>query len=228
MTSAENMAREISTMRALCFLISIAIWGFASPAGAEVLLGLVGGVNRYEVSGVSPDRVKYRDHSGYMFGVLGELAITEDIWLSLQPALVQKGAKIAFKVSNLKEPVDSVDVLLEYVSVPIMLKVVSGNGKTYVSGGVQADFLTNTVATVGSQERGIDELIKSTDVAANFAFGVMVPVGRPRLLFELRYSQGLRNVAEPGADPLVTLLPKEFKSSGWMIWLGLLLPLGGS
>jgi len=64
------------------------------------------------------------------------------------------------------------------------------------------------------------------NVGALFGFGVVFPVGRPRITTELRYVQGLVNLS--GAEQgLIQELPDRFYSSGLQIMAGILFPLGG-
>ncbi|HTO90292.1 MAG TPA: hypothetical protein VMJ70_04110, partial [Candidatus Sulfotelmatobacter sp.] len=78
---------------------------------------------------------------------------------------------------------------------------------------------------------GLDEDVKSSfskvDVGAVLGFGVVIPVGRPRLTTELRYLQGLVNLSgEESASPIRNL-PDRFHSNGWQLTAAILFPFGG-
>jgi hypothetical protein len=64
------------------------------------------------------------------------------------------------------------------------------------------------------------------DVGALFGFGVVFPVGRPKLTTELRYVQGLVNLSNDSGDAS-TALPDRFHSGGLELMAGILFPLGG-
>jgi hypothetical protein len=55
----------------------------------------------------------------------------------------------------------------------------------------------------------------------------MLPIGRPRLTIELRYSQSIINAASSEQDPEVYSLPPRFRWAGLQLFAGFLYPLGG-
>jgi len=63
-------------------------------------------------------------------------------------------------------------------------------------------------------------------VAVLFGAGGLIPIGRPVLTLEARYSQSLTNLNE-GVILSSTNLPARFRSSGFQFLAGMLLPLGG-
>jgi hypothetical protein len=196
------------------------------PALAQVDLGVIVGVNNSGLNGDAPSKSKYTSNKGVGLGVIGEFKIAKDVKLSLQPMYLKKGATIAVDVPGEKDPKDSLNVDLNYISLPIMVKVVSGNGKTYVTGGFDVGFLQDaTLKTIeNGEEQDMKDSFQSLDVAVNFGLGIMLPIGKPRLIFELRYAQGVLNISN--VEPEEDSLPPQFKTTGFQFFTGLMIPVG--
>ncbi len=188
---------------------------------------MFGGVDRTDLSGDAPSNTKYKPNIGFAAGLVGEFAITEDVSLSLQPMWLQKGTKIAFAVPGEVEAVDSLRVEVAYLTFPLLVKLVSGNGKTYVSGGVDLGFLLDATISGAGEDADISSSFQRTEVAADVAFGVMLPIGVPRLTIEARYSQSITNVLQPRDGPEQYSLPPRARWSGLQLFAGVLYPFGG-
>ncbi|MGH7495871.1 MAG: porin family protein [bacterium] len=196
---------------------------------AQPALGFWGGLNRASLKGDAPENASYGTRLGLSAGVVGEFNLTKDVKLSLQPAYFQRGAKIAFEVPDQDEPRDSLQVKLDYYSLPVLLKVVSGNGKTYVTSGLDFGILSHAeLSNLNTDEPAQDlkKFFQDVDVAVNFGFGAMLPLGSPLLTLELRYSQSLANLSKSEENPEASALPERFRSSGLQLMAGLLWPLG--
>jgi hypothetical protein len=198
------------------------------PAAAQFNLGVMGGINRSNLSGDAPSNAVYAPRNGFAGGIFADIKIAKDVLLSFQPMYMQKGTTIAVDVRGESNPQDSLNVNLSYISLPLMVKVISGNGKTYVTGGLDVGFLQNaTVKPVNSgSEQDIQDSIQQLDIAVNFGLGIMIPVGTPKLLFELRYVQGLMDISNIKTDPEGKSLPPQFKTGGFQFFTGLMIPLG--
>lgn len=194
------------------------------PRG-KVAIGAFGGVNLGDLSGDAPAGASFVSSTGFAAGLLGEFRVARDVWLSLQPMYIQKGSDVRFGSTQGSQP-DTVGLSLDYVSLPVLLKIVSGNGKTYVSGGVDVGYLVNATLSNESESRDVEDSFNKIDLSADFAFGVMLPIGRPKVTLEARYSQSILNVAKEGQNPEEEALPARFRSSGFQLFAGLLYPLG--
>jgi hypothetical protein len=197
------------------------------PAYCQINLGAFGGVDRTGLSGDAPAETKYRAETGFTAGVVAELMIAEDVWLSVQPNWQQRGTRIAFAVEGKEEEVDSLKVGANYLTLPLLLKIVAGHGKTYVSGGIDIGFLLNATLTGAGGEQDVKSTFEPVDLSAIFAFGVMLPIGKPRLTVELRYAQGILNTASSEQDPEVYSLPPRFRWAGFRLLVGIMYPMGG-
>lgn len=195
------------------------------PALGAQAIGLVGGLNRSSIKGDAPDKISYGNKTGLVLGVLGEFRLADDVFLQIQPTLTQRGTSLGVDVAGQKEPVDSGSVSLDYVSVPTLVKVVAGNGRTFVTSGLDFGILTGATLTEGSNEEDVKDRLRDFDVAVNFGFGGVVFAGRPNVTLELRYSQSLVNLVT--SETTEESLPARFRSSGFQLLAGVLLPLGG-
>jgi hypothetical protein len=128
-----------------------------------------------------------------------------------------------------EEPVDSADLRLTYVSLPVLAKVSTRGGRAFVTGGFDVGYLNAATFSVGdSQEIDLKDTLETTDVSALFGVGGTIRQGKPVVTFEFRYNQSLLRVLDPsGRDEETSNLPEGFRSSGFQLILGVLLPLGG-
>jgi Outer membrane protein beta-barrel domain len=213
--------------RSLLLLVTVSI---ASPAHAHAAAaGALLGVGRQSISGDAPPNTSYGARGGLIAGVQGEISLTPDIALSVQPSFAQRRTTLTSVEDVTGE--NALDLNLDYVSVPVLLKFEIAGGRTYFAGGVDVGFLKSAHLTGNGVDDDIKDRFHSTDVGALFGFGVLFPVGKPRLTTELRYVQGLVNLsggfASSDVDGSTTSsLPDRFHSGGLELVAGILFPLG--
>lgn len=212
--------------KSLCGALLVMLFVTANGRAQQPAIGIFGGINQSSLKGDAPEKTSFGGLSGFAAGAVGEFRIANEVLLSIQPMYLQRGTKIAFEIPGEDQPRDSMDARIDYFTVPVLLKVISGNGKTYVTSGLDFGFLSSAKLIDGAQESDIKEFFKSTDIAVVFGFGAMFPIGNPRLSFELRYSQSLLNISSQSGNPEGTSLPTRFRSSGLQLLAGVLLPLG--
>jgi len=210
-----------------CWLVLVLLLVLPPSSQARVHLGITGGINNTSIKGDSPNKVSLASLPGPMLGVVCEFDIAEDVRLSIQPMFVQKGSKLQFEVEDQEELVDSLRVNLDYVSIPVLAKIMANNRRTYVTGGLDLGFLIKATLTEPGQGDGADigDLFRTTDLSATLGFGVNFPVGKPTINAEIRYTQSILNIAESEQNNLG--LPVRFRSSGFQLLVGALIPLGG-
>ena len=85
---------------------------------------------------------------------------------------------------------------------------------------------TRTI-TGGAVDVPASSFLKEVDVAAVFGVGLTFPVGRYELTGELRYRQGLVNMARESLGSRLDTLPPRFRFAGFQLQVGLMLPWGG-
>ena len=188
-------------------------------------VGAILGVNRNAISGDAPPNTAYGAGAGLMIGAQGEITLARDISLSVQPMFMQRRTEI--RAADAEESGDErvLDLDLDYVSIPVLVKFGFAGGRTYFSGGVDVSFLSSARVSGEGVDEDIEPLLQSMDVGAVFGFGVTFPIGSPRLTTELRYVQGLVNLrgAEEG---IVQELPDRFYAGGIQLMAGILFPIG--
>ena len=227
MTAHTILSRTPTNSRAPAFAVALALLVLAHPVSAQVSVGAVVGVNRTGISGDSPDKTHYTAKGGPIAGLVLEVPVAKNVAIVFQPGFRELKAVIGFEVAGQGEPVDSLDLKLSYVSMPVLLKVVTNGGRWYVTSGLDFGFLSSaTIGTIsGSAETDVKNLLTEFDVAIMFGVGRMFPVGRPKITAELRYSQSLLNLSNQTAGG--NDLPVRFRASGLQLVAGVLLPLGG-
>ena len=208
----------------LLFCCAASPWVATSAEAASV--GAMLGASRCSISGDAPVNTSYGAGMGLIAGVQGEISLSEDIALSLQPKFEQRRTKLTSADSEEEDDERSLDLDLDYVSIPLVVKFQAAGGRTYFAGGVDVGFLSSASLTGEGVDEDVTSLFHKVDVGALIGFGVVFPIGTPRLTTELRYVQGLVNLSG-GEQGLINELPDRFHSNGVQLMAGILFPLGG-
>lgn len=217
-------------MKPLKLFIVFALMVFFFQFGhTQIEVGLIGGLNRSGLSGDKPKNASYTTLTGFGFGGLIEINITYDVRFGIQPMYLQKGSKIAYKIPDVRDPMDSLNFKIDYFSLPLMFKVYANNQKTYLLSGLDIGFpLSASIEKLdGSDKEDVLDRLKSLDVAVNFGFGVRFPINKFFLAIELRYVQGLLNLNEPAGGE-ESPLNFSIRSNGLQLFCSISLPLGKS
>jgi hypothetical protein len=114
------------------YLLILLVVCSLATANAQFTVGIFGGVNNSNLIGDAPPGSSYESDLEYGAGVLVEYNITSDVRISFQPMFQRKGTIIAYSVFNEREPQDSIDININYFSLPILMKVYGGNNLLYV------------------------------------------------------------------------------------------------
>ena len=193
----------------------------------QYAIGIFGGVNNSNLTGDAPPGSTYESDIGFGVGILGEFNITSDVKISLQPMFQQKGTRIAYSVPSEREPRDSIDININYFSVPVLLKVYGGNNLLYVSGGFDFGFkLDATFRRIPTgEEKDISDSFTDFDIAAIIGVGAQFKISLFYIFIEGRYSQGLGNISSPKeGEP--EELNHSFRTTGLQLYTGVILTLG--
>lgn len=142
---------------------------------------------------------------------LVEFGLAPNASLQTRCMYVPKGVELV----DLTEEIDlSAKAIIDYVTVPVLLKIQAKAAKTrpYAVVGPELGFKTRAGASVATTavvpgnvlnmlEKDLSEQLnnelKSIDVALDFGGGIEIPSARMSILFEGIYSLGLRNIAIP-------------------------------
>jgi len=220
---------------------------FISPLNAQVQLGLQAGANFADVTKfpapVIEDLpeididVETSMKTGFVFGGILFYSFSPIVGLQVEPAYVQKGAKV-----DLSATIEGMSLKMEgtvtadYIDIPVLLKASFGDGpvKPYLLAGASVAFLLGDVeleldkatlngvdvtSEIPSNERTEKLEANSTDFILNFGGGVLIPLGQVNIFFEGQYNLGLTDVSDDPDDNT------EIKTKGIQIKAGVLFPL---
>ncbi len=139
---------------------------------------------------------------------------------------MQKKSGVSIAPSTRGGSTIELDLSLDYVSVPVLVKFAKAGGRTYVAGGVTIDFLTAAMISGQGADRDVKSAYNSTGFGAVLGFGVVFPAGKARFTTELRFVQGIANMTTGSAAEAAGALAPRLHSSGLELIVGGLLPLG--
>jgi len=195
-----------------------------ASAAAETQFGVIAGLNWTKLDGDRPDKAAYNRAMGYGVGLVGDVGLSKDVVLSIQPMYVRRGTDISFDVGE-DERRDSLEVRLDYIDCLIMVKVFADNDVTYFSSGLGFGFLTNAKLTdIRSGEEGVKDEFQNFDLSLAMGVGFMIPVKRSVVTLELRYQQSLLNISDSDAELQDNGLSPRMRSSGFQILAAVLFP----
>ena len=207
------------------FIIFFLLFSF-SNIYAQFDIGVYGGFNRGSFKG---DLVKDADFSKIIhpdFGVIFDLKLSKQIVLSFQPGLAKRGTKISYWVDYQLEQVDSINIKIDYLAIPLLLKISSKNEHFYAIGGLEAGIpLSANAMYIGypDEKEDLMEVMSKVNIVMHFGFGYQIQIGKPTLFFEARYLQGLNN-AVPIEKPEINFFPRV-RTSDVQLLFGLKFPL---
>lgn len=214
-------------VRLLLLLVLAAGIATDARAGGSPLVGVHVGGDRAGIDGDSPPSASYVPKFGLVAGVQAEFGLAGDLSLSLQPSFVRVRTGIQSAASTGGgEPVE-VDLSLDYVSLPILVKFAQGGGRTYVAGGLAVDFLSGANLSGAASDRDVSSAYEDTALGAVLGFGVVFPAGRTRITTELRFVQGITNLTTGDIAEATGALAPRLHSSGLQLLVGGLFPIGG-
>lgn len=201
-----------------------------SALDAQWVLGAQGGLSAFSVGGGAPEDASYGRQIRTMASAVLGYRIGSSVVIRVEPGFLQKGAGVSFDVDGLEDPVDSLSVNLDYLSIPIVAQVFTPGGRGFVTTGLDLGFLSSaSIAAVnGEAEEDVKDRLESTDVSWMFGVGGLVYRGSPEISLELRYSQSLLQVFDGGGDGGAGSLPNGLRSSGFQLMAGVAWRLGGS
>lgn len=207
------------------YFVIVTLVLFSFQTTGQIKLGGFLGMNRAKLSGDAPEQVRYRSVSGLNAGVLLEYQFSNTVTLSLQPSFSQEGTKVSYKLPGRQKPIDSIQIGLNYLSFPLMVKISASNPRFYAISGVETGILLNSYQETKAGEKDVDVTLNEVNIAIHFGAGYRISIGRPKLYFELRYAQGFANITN---EPLSKDIVPRVKTSGVKLFFGIEVPLSNS
>lgn len=208
--------------------ISCCAFVLALPAllHSQLRIGALGGVNTMSMSGDALPNTAYTSATGFSASAVADFSLGDDIRLSLQPGYTRVRTGIAI-TSALQEPRDTVDVSMEYVTLPVLARVIARNGITYFTGGLQAGMMIKAESTPvsGGPSKDISSVLADVDLAFIVGIGAQIPFSETVATIELRYSQSLMNAGKTETAAEAFQMPPRFRLSGLQLLAGVLFSL---
>ena len=202
------------------------LFALLAPVQSQVLIGALGGVNNMTMSGDALPNTAYASAVGFSVSAVADFSLGDETRLSLQPGYTRVGTGITI-TSALREPRDTLTVAMDYVTLPVLARVVARNGVTYFTGGLQAAMMikAESTPTSGGSSTDISSVIADVDLALVVGIGAQIPVYDMLATVELRYSQSLMNAGKTEAAAETFQMPARFRLSGLQLLAGVLFSL---
>jgi hypothetical protein len=209
-------------------LVVVAAVAAVVPAGATTFrLGaqLIG--SQSSLVGELPDEGSWTGRTGFGAGLVAELLFTSDISISFQPAYAPRGGGQVFKKRQVV--LGTIDYDINYFSLPLIVRVTTDavGVRGFVTVGLDVSILTDATAKTDSTSQDISDGLDSTTLGALFGAGVMVPVSKNFVTFEVRYLQGLTDIIDHGSSTDTGMAPSSVKYRDLELLVGFLFTLGG-
>ena len=214
-------------IRLIIILVAIFSVSFALQLDAQVSLGVNAGITRMKFSGDPPDGIGYfAPKPGFSSSLRLDYRFSDAVALSIQPGFSVLRSKYVVMNDSGTAAVDSTHFTLNSFSLPLHAVIWSENGRFYVLAGFEFDYTLDFKGETLISPVSLQDEVTDFNIYAQFGAGFIIPLGRPYLSFEIRYSQGLVdfNKALVHQD---SFLPRT-KLTNLSFLVGLQVPLGNT
>jgi hypothetical protein len=197
----------------------------SNQAFAQIRLGLFESGNNTVFSGDTPVKAGYGSDLGFGFGAAFDYHFSYDIVLNVKAGYTAKSTLLQYSVDYQYEKFDSIRINIDYLEIPIAVKVIANNYFTYVTAGISINFPVH--ASIKDLRKGeknnVEENFNDLSLSADFGIGIQFHIGSPIMFIEARYSQGLTNLNDEvlGDYPI----QGKIKSNSMYLMAGLLYTL---
>ena len=198
------------------FLVQIDSWG-------QVDLGAFAGLDNGRLSGDRFSNTVYKSKTGFIIGLSIDPQINDLISLSIQPGYIKTGSAIQVPDTIANEYKDSLRISVDYLVLDIFVKIQSKSKRLYFSSGLEFGYGLSLVVENELEEVDISDELNKWNLSAVFGIGYKVPIKKSSLYFELRYSQGLVNMAKPELEENYNI--PRVKLSGLKFVTGFQIPI---
>lgn len=179
-------------IRFIIILVAIFSAFFALHLDAQVSLGINAGITRTKFSGDSPDGIGYFvPKPGFSSNLRFDYRFNNAVSLSIQPGFNILRSKYVVMNDSGTAAVDSTHFTLSAFSLPLHAVIWSESGRFYVLAGFEIDYTLDFKGKTLISPVSSNYEVKDFIIYAQFGAGFIIPLGRPYLSFEIRYSQGL-------------------------------------
>ena len=197
----------------------------AGAAGFRLGAQVIG--SRSVLRGDLPAEGSWEATTGFGGGLVAELALTSDVSISLQPAYAPRGGREVFMKRRFV--IGTIDYDLNYLALPLIVRVTGDQVgvRGFVTAGLDFSILVDATAKTDSTSQDISDGLDPTSIGVLFGAGVMVPVSKHFLTFEVRYVQGLDDIVNRDASTDTGMASPSVKYRDIDLLIGFLFTLGG-
>lgn len=236
--------------RVLCLMIVIMMFGMmpvysqaSETSGGTFSLGIVGGINFADMhfpnqQGIEDQRVT--SLTGLAAGAVLEFRLSKNIFLRLEPMVMQKGGNIEEGNDPANQPEGYIKTTA--LELPVMIRYSFGNQiRPYLLGGPTVGYNLSSEMEFDLTglifKSDLKDVTGTFDMGITFGGGVQLDAGFGSIFLEGRYLMGLLNQRKSG-----TVLAKsngfqfemdsdkerdKYFSRGFQLLAGFSIPLGG-
>jgi len=210
------------------YILLILLAFMALPQYAQISIGVNAGITRLKFSGDSPDGIgRFVPQPGFSSSLRFDYRFSDAFSVSTQPGISIQKSKYVILDDSGGEKIDSTYFTGKFISVPLHAIVWSENGRFFVLAGLEFSYNINFIGEPVVAPTIIDYDVEKYNIYAQFGAGFIIPVGKPFLSFELRYSHGLVDFSRYLVQQGTSDLPRT-KLTNINFVVGLQIPLGSS
>jgi outer membrane protein with beta-barrel domain len=162
-------------------------------------IGFYASLNNTNLKGDKPSGFRFEPGTGFEIGAFFDIKVAEDVLLSFQPGIYRSSSVIRVRDrDNIERKFkDSLDLRLDYLSLPLMVKIYFENSKKlYFTTGIQFGILLQTRLSNKSNETNSNKIFESLNLAVNFGLGYKFPIKSNYVFLEMKYAQGILNITD--------------------------------
>ena len=125
------------------------------------------------------------------------------------------------------DPRDSLELTLDYVSIPVFARFLAPGRTWFVNGGLDLGFLLKGSLKNVPADRTVDvkDLLNNVDLMMIIGVGGTIHLDPALLTIELRYGQSLINAGSNDQLAAKIGIPPRFRSTGFQLLAGVMYPL---
>jgi len=203
------------------YLIFIVFLLFPLFSSAQISLGFTTGVNMGKFGGIEPGGASYTSRTGLNFGGSLVYRFNEDISIALQPLYSQRGSNIEVGEDSYWDTLKVYEAKIDFLIIPLFIRVDSDNGMVYFSSGVEFGIPLSSEISRDENVRDISNALNNIDILASIGLGLRFTIGKPELLIEFRYYQGLVDFNSGNEIDYGNIIFENFKNNGFQLMAGL-------
>ena len=212
-------------MQIRLLVIIVLCIGFVGNSYSQFRLGATIGGNSSTLYGDTPSDALFISDIGYSAGLNVDIFLLDDVSIFIQSIYSKKNTALQYDVDYQYESYDSTEFSIDYLEIPISVKVTANNNIAYVIAGLSLNMTlaAKKYENPSNIETDIIDSFEPFSINANFGVGVQFQIGKPYLFFEFRYSQGLTNLVNSSSNEVQYL--EKLKTNSIQLLTGIMFNL---